>query len=237
VAPEPVGATVLVDGNPPGTGRTRFGDLPPGSHEARASAPGYREETRTVDLAPGTETTLELSLTALELGTVAVTSDPAGADAWLDAVWQGRTPLDIVRPAERARLVLSLPDGPETSITVGPASPARLSISLSEAVLHSDEKQKAARDRFYGSFGWLVVSLPVPFYAYSWAYDWAMEANRLSRGGNPTGAARAAGIGYGFYYAYLGGLGISAGLAVWAVYNLVRYIRAADRSAEPAEGS
>ena len=53
VAAEPPGASVLVDGKPPGTGRSRFDDLEPGSHEVRASAPGYREETRTVDLDAG----------------------------------------------------------------------------------------------------------------------------------------------------------------------------------------
>ena len=46
----------------------------------------------------------------------------------------------------------------------------------------------------------------------------------------PAGAARAVDFSYGFYYAYLGGLGISVALAGWTVYTIVRYVRAADRS-------
>jgi hypothetical protein len=132
-------------------------------------------------------------------------------------VWQGRTPLDIPRPSERARLVVSLPAGPDVATTVGPSSPSHLSISLSEAARHQDTDQAAARDRFYGSFGWFVLSLPLPFYAYSWAVDWAVA------GEEPRATA--------FYYAYLGGMGISIALATWTVYNIVRYVMAADRSA------
>ena len=234
VAADPPGASVLVDGNPPGTGRSRFDDLAPGRHEIRVSAPGYREETRTVDLEPGSATSVGIALASMDLGTIDVTSEPPGADAWLDAVWQGRTPLDIPRPGERVRLVVSLPDGPEAALTVGPSSPARISFSLSADVLHSEAEQKAARDRFYGSFGWFMLSLPVPFYSYSWAVDWTAEAYRLEGGGNAAGAARAAGFGLGFYYAYLGGLGVSAALAGWTIYNLVRYVRAADRT--PGQG-
>jgi hypothetical protein len=226
----PAGAVVLVDGTPAGAGRSRFGDLAPGTHEVKVSAPGYREEIRTVELAGESATTLAVALEVRDLGTIAVASEPPGADAWLDAVWQGRTPLDIPRPGERARLVVALPDGPETALTVGPSSPQRLSITLSDAVLHSDELQKAARDRFYGSFGWLVVSLPVPFYAYSWAYDWATEANRLVGRGETAAAQHAARVGTAYYVAYLGGLGASTALAAWTVYNIVRYVKAADRS-------
>jgi hypothetical protein len=197
------------------------------------SAPGYREGVRTIELAPETVTSVEIALTALELGTIAVTSEPPGADAWLDAVWQGRTPLDIPRPGERSRLVVSLPGGPEEALTVGPSSPGQLSFSLSGNTLYSSAEQKAARDRFYGSFGWFVLSLPVPLYTYSWAYDWAVEASRLLAIPNPTGAARAARISLGFYYTYLGGLGVSVALAGWTVYNIVRYVKAADRSAGP----
>jgi hypothetical protein len=233
VTVQPPQASLLVDGESPGTGRSRFDDLAPGAHELRVKAPGYRDEARTVELAAGTETSLALALETMNLGTIAVASDPSGADALLDAVWQGRTPLDIPRPGERARLVVSLPDGPEVALTVGPTSPGQLSISLAHDVVRPEAERAAARDRFYGSFGWLVLSLPVPLYTYSWAVDWAAEARALTGAGDTAGAARAADFSYGFYYAYLGGLGISVALAGWTVYNIVRYVRAADRSAGP----
>ncbi len=97
--------------------------------------------------------------------------------------------------------------------------------------MQSDAERNAARDRFYGSFGWFVLSLPIPLYTYSWAVDWAAEARRLSGEGDTAGTARAARYSYGLYYAYLGGLGISVALAGWTVYNIVRYVTAADRSA------
>lgn len=231
VTVEPREASVLVDGRSAGAGRSRFDDLAPGSHEVRVSAPGYREEIRSVALAAGTATSLEIVLTAIDRGAISVSSDPPGADAWLDAVWQGRTPLDIARPGERARLVVALAGGAEASLTVGPTSPGELSISFASGGLHSDAEQRAARDRFYGSFGWFVLSLPVPFYGYSWAVDWAAEARRLAALGDTTGAARAAGFSLGCYYAYLGGLGVSVALAGWTVYHIVRYVTAADRSA------
>jgi hypothetical protein len=232
VTVQPPQASVLVDGESPGTGRSRFDDLAPGTHELRVNAPGYREEVRTVELAAGTETSLTIALETQNLGTIAVASNPSGADAWLDAVWQGRTPLDIPRPGERARLVVSLPDGPEAALTVGPSSPGQLSFSLARDMVRPDAERTAARDRFYGSFGWLVLSLPVPLYTYSWAVDWAAEARALFGAGDTAGTARAADFSYGFYFAYLGGLGISVALAGWTVYNIVRYVRAADRSAD-----
>jgi len=232
---QPAGASVLVDGSPPGTGRSRFDDLAPGRHEVRMSAPGYREEVRTVDLAAETATSLAIALEALDLGVISVASDPPGADVWLDSVWQGRTPLDLARPGERGRLVVALTGSDETALTVGPSSPAALSITFGGESLRSDAEREAARDRFYGSFGWFVLSLPVPLYTYSWAVDWAAEARRLGGEGDASGAASAAGLSYGFYYAYLGGLGVSVVLAGWTIYNLVRYVVAADRSAPVEE--
>jgi hypothetical protein len=228
VTTEPPGATVLVDGQPPGTGRTRFDDLAPGPHEVRVTAPGRREEVREVDLAAGSSTSLALTLGAEELGTIAITSEPPGADAWLDAVWQGITPFALPRPAERSRLVVALPDGPEAALTVGPDSPARVSFSLALDAPGAEAGRKLARDRFYGAFGWLVLSLPVPFYSYAWAVDWAAEARRLASDGDGAGAQRAADYGNGFYAAYLGGLGISVTLAGLTIYRVVRYVTAAD---------
>jgi hypothetical protein len=243
VTVQPPGASVLVDGRPPGTGRSRFDDLEPGSHEIRVSAPGYREEVRSVELAAQTETSIAVDLEALDLGTITLVSDPPGADAWLDAVWQGRTPLDVPRPGDRSRLVVSLADGPEAALIIGPSSPAQLAISLSEAALRSAVDQAAARDRFYGSFGWFVLSLPVPYYTYSWALDWAAEYYRLKALPDPPtqqerdaldkDIAKARGFSYGLYYTYLAGLGVSVGLAGWTVYNIVRYVMAADRTAAP----
>jgi hypothetical protein len=227
VTADPPGATVLVDGKPPGTGRSRFDDLAPGSHEVRASAPGRRDEVRTVDLAARTVTTLSISLAPVDHGTISVTSDPPGADAWLDTVWQGITPLAMPRPDERARLVVAIPDGPEAALTVGPDSPAQVSFTLSLDAPGAEAAKKLARDRFYGAFGWLVLSLPVPFYSYSWAADWAAEARRLAAGGDTAGAQRAVDIGTGFYWTYLGGLGVSVTLAGWTIYRIVRYVSAA----------
>lgn len=231
VTADPPGTSVLVDGKPPGTGRTRFDDLAPGSHEVRASAPGHSSEVRTVELAAETVTILAISLESEDLGTIQVTSEPPGADAWLDAVWQGTTPLAMPRPGERARLVVALPDGPEAALTVGPDSPAQVSFTLALDAPGAEAARKLARDRFYGAFGWLVLSLPVPYYSYSWAVDWAAEARRLAAGGDASGAQRAADIGTGFYWAYLGSLGVSVALAGWTVYRIVRYVSAAGNPA------
>ncbi len=228
VTTEPPGATVLVDGKSPGTGRTRFDDLAPGPHEVRVAAPGRREEVREVDLAAGTSTSLVVSLATEDLGTIAITSEPPGADAWLDAVWQGITPFALPRPAERARLVVGLSDGPEAAMTVGPDSPRQLSFSFALDAPGAEAGRKLARDRFYGAFGWLVLSLPVPFYTYAWAVDWAAEARRLASEGDGAGAQRAADFGNGLYAAYLGGLGISVTLAGLTIYRIVRYVAAAD---------
>ena len=231
VKADPPGATVLVDGRTAGTGRTRFDDLAPGSHEVRVSASGRREEVRAVDLVAGTFTSLEVSLAPEDLGTISVTSEPPGAEAWLDAVWQGITPFELPRPSERARLMVALPDGPEAALTVGPDSPERISFTLVLDAPGAEAGRKLARDRFYGAFGWLVLSLPVPFYTYSWAVDWAAEARRLAAAGKIAEAGRAADIGTGLYFAYLGGLGLSVSLAGWTVYQIVRYVAAADSTA------
>jgi hypothetical protein len=47
--------------------------------------------------------------------------------------------------------------------------------------------------------------------------------------GNLSEARRLQDAGTGFYYAYLGTLGLSTGLAVNMLIHLIRYVRSADR--------
>ena len=81
----PEGAQVQVDGrgDPSWVTPYTIANLAPGQHTLVISKPGFGQETRTMDLASGSKTSVSVHLNALAT-TIAVTSDPAGAAIFVD---------------------------------------------------------------------------------------------------------------------------------------------------------
>lgn len=86
------------------------GPLAPGTHEVLVSKKGYLDAASTLDVAPGRDIDLRLSLLpAAESAQFAVMSEPAGAKVFIDGQPLGLTPLVALSPEGKYRLVIEKP--------------------------------------------------------------------------------------------------------------------------------
>jgi hypothetical protein len=171
----------------------------------------------------------EVELEKLPESWIAVDSTPQGAALYKGSTWLGVTPLQVARPGSLARFLLRLADFRDAPLYLGPSSPAAVSVKLSPASLDPLARQKRDRDRFYTAFGIFALSLPFPIFSYGYVNDYMVGYQQAVSSGNLSEAQRLFDAGNAYYYAYLGTLGVSVGLAVNMVIQLIRYIRSADR--------
>jgi eukaryotic-like serine/threonine-protein kinase len=91
----PAGAVVSIDGQNQAVTPLSLSNLPPGRHSITISKAGFASETRAVDVASGSKSSISIQL-APTTATVAADSDPAGAAIWVDGRDSGRvTPARI----------------------------------------------------------------------------------------------------------------------------------------------
>jgi hypothetical protein len=135
----------------------------------------------------------------------------------------------VVRPDTLSRFLLRLEGYRDEPLYLGPSSPAAVSFSLASAEADPFARQKRERNRFYAAFGLFALSLPLPLYSWSQVSDYMVGYQNALDLGNLSEARRLQDAGTGFYYAYLGTLGLSTGLAVNMLIHLIRYVRSADR--------
>jgi hypothetical protein len=93
----PQGAQVQIDGrgDPSWVTPLSLSNLQPGAHSIIVSKAGYSTDSRSVDVASGGKATLVLHLAQL-MATLAVTSDPAGANIYVDGKDMGKlTPAQV----------------------------------------------------------------------------------------------------------------------------------------------
>jgi hypothetical protein len=206
--------------------------LAPGTHDIRLQAPGYRPVSRTAELAAEKETRISDSLEKTTTGTVAVSSDPAGADLYVDSYWMGKTPLTVDRPPVRSRGILSLKGFYDIPFSLGPASPAALSFPLQKDVGSKEVQRTKARDDFYRALGFFAFSLPLPAFSYGLAIDFAVKNFDLTQAGMSTAAGQARATSEVFLGAYYAGIAVSAALFTWMVTRIVRYVEVANEIAD-----
>jgi hypothetical protein len=208
-SPTPKQAALFVDGNLVVTGASPGLYLSPGFHDVRISAAGYADSIRQVTFEEGAETRVEDVLLQSIPGTIAVSTDPPGADLYVDSVWKGKTPLVMDIPAVRSRGLLMLDGYYDRTLSVSPSSPATLSYSLQMDTGPLDAQQKRARDEFYASFAWFALSMPIPLFSIAFQNDYAAWAYVPAV------------IFTGTYYA---GVAISVGLFSWMVSRIIHYV-------------
>jgi hypothetical protein len=93
----PQGAQVQIDGrgDPSWVTPLALSNLQPGAHAIVVSKSGYSTDSRSVDVASGGKATLVVHLAQL-MATLAVTSDPAGANIYVDGKDMGKlTPAQV----------------------------------------------------------------------------------------------------------------------------------------------
>jgi hypothetical protein len=230
-APDPPGTALYVDRKLAASGASPALYLSPGTHEIRLSAVGYREVTRSLTFEPEKVTRIDDTLAKLVEGRVAISSDPAGADLYVDSRWQGKTPLEVDRPALRNRGVLSSEGFYDMNFPLGPASPPALSFSLQKDVGARDIQQKKARDDFYGSLGFFALSLPLPIFSYGMSIDFAMRTLDLGAQGLTAAATQAQTTSNIFLGTYYAGIAVSVSLFVWMVTRIVHYVKVSNEIA------
>ena len=229
--PDPPGASLYVDDILVASGVAPALYLSPGTRAIRISARGYHDETRTVTLEPGEQFPLDAKLEKEISGSVSVTSDPTGADLYVDSVLKGKTPISVERPPSRSRGVLSLTGYYDLPFSIGQDSMEQLSFSLQKDVGSRDVLQKQARNDFYVSFGWFAVSIVVPLFSYALAIDSVVHENEFLYQGNVSQAASAH-LNYQIYLGgYYAGMAVSAALFTWMVFRIVHYVDVANGTA------
>lgn len=98
VRSDPADATLEIDGEEVGLTPWR-GPLPPGQHELVLKKDGFLESASSLDVPPGRDLDLRLSLTpAAEAAQFAIMSDPAGATVYINSQQLGNTPLIAPSP-------------------------------------------------------------------------------------------------------------------------------------------
>jgi hypothetical protein len=236
VTASPAEARIYLDDSLLGTGQARLDFVSPGERALRVELEGYETQRQTVRVEPYSLTELEISLEKLPESLIGVSSDPAGAALYRGSAWLGVTPLEIPRPDTLSRFLLRLEGFRDEPLYLGPSSPVTMSLRLVPIAVDPLARQKRDRNRFYAAFGLFALSLPLPIVSWALVGDYAVAAqsaaDRYYLYGDPADldkAQRLQGVEKGFYYSYFGTLGLSVGLAVNMVVQLVRYVRSADR--------
>jgi hypothetical protein len=226
-APDPPEAALYVDGSLVALGSSPALYLVPGQHEIRISAPGYRDIVRTVSLDPSAESRIDDGLDKEIQGSITVTTDPVGADLYVDSIWQGTTPLLLDIPAERSRAVASLEGYYPSSFLVYPDSASLLTVPLRTDVGSRDAVEKKKRDDFYASLGWFAASIPLPLFSYSLVTDLSTRSAEYAAAGDDQAATNALTASKVFSAAYWGGIAVAAGVFAWMVTRIIDYLTAA----------
>jgi PKD repeat protein len=93
----PSGAMVNIDGSMRGTTPSVIPDVLPGNHELILSLRGYDDWNQVISVGSGQTSAVNAILTAIPVstGSLAVTSDPAGAEIFIDEGFKGVSPLTI----------------------------------------------------------------------------------------------------------------------------------------------
>lgn len=223
----PGDATVRLDGQ-----KRTAGSLftTPGSHALSVGAAGYRDEERSLDLPAGVETEVRIELAAVAGIPMSVESDPPGASVYWDSVQRGTTPWITDKPSLRRHLLLVKEGFLDAAGRADPLSPDLLKLPLQPDVMDPGQRQKDQRDRFYVSFGALMVAIPVPVFLFVAFQDYAAAAAKAAKLGAASAGPLAV-AGNLCLWSSAGAAAACAGLLTYMVFTLVDYIAAADRPA------
>jgi hypothetical protein len=94
VSSYPSGANVYLDGKYKGTTPLTISDLPTGSCIVKITKSGYNDISKTVTVSSGETNTISESLNSLT-GSITISSNPSGAEIFLDGTYRGITPKTI----------------------------------------------------------------------------------------------------------------------------------------------
>jgi len=226
----PPQASIYLDGTLVGTGRARLDFVVPGERELRVELDGYATQIRRINLQRYSLLELTVELEELAREPRALSSEPAGAVVYGGSTRLGETPLELFEPDSPTRFLLRREGYRDQALYLGGAARDRPQVALTPESIDVVKRQNQARNRFYAAFGLFALSVPLPFFSWGLVNDYVVGVQNAMAAGNASEAERLRQTGNMFYnYGFLGGLGLTATLAVNMVIQLMRYIRAADR--------
>jgi len=140
------GATVFIDSNAAGTigssGSLTLTGVNMGNHLFKLTAPGYNDWMNTVYIQANTVNTISATLTPSGVsptpvqssGSLAISSSPSNAQAYVDNLYRGTTPLTVTDLAAGDHLVRVSEEGyvdytTTTTVTAGQVSPLALTLA------------------------------------------------------------------------------------------------------------
>ncbi len=131
----PSGAAVYLDGSLRGTAPVVIPDVLPGNHEVILSLGGYNDWNQVVSVGSGQTAAVNAVLVARapSTGSLAVTSDPAGAEIYIDGDFKGVSPVTVSGlSAGTHTLSVQLQDyaGTTTNITITAGQTGRIPVVL-----------------------------------------------------------------------------------------------------------
>ncbi|HUI71648.1 MAG TPA: PEGA domain-containing protein [Spirochaetia bacterium] len=229
--PDPPEGSLYINGKLVATGRTPVLYVVPGKLDIRVAAPGYYDLVQTLTLNSDEDTSLMATLQKEKAGTIFISSTPAGADVYVESVWKGKTPLVMEKPFGRTRVDVTEEGFYDMPFSISDSSPSQVSVPLPPDTISRDAIQKKARDDFYDSFAWFVVSLPIPLFCYAFALDSSVQYNELIAQGNPSQARNTQVTTNLWYGGYLAGTVVSVSLFAWMVFRIIHYVSVSTRTA------
>jgi len=227
----PVNAELAIDGMAKRDAIDLFFDA--ATHDASAHAPGYLPRSVKFYVEPGNDRTVTVSLDPLEAVGFNIATDPAGARVHVDGALIGSAPVAIPAAAYPRVGRISMPGYEDVQIIIRPdvILDDRNIIMVPSDGLAFDARFDTAKDRFYRSLGWFVVSLPLPVLSgglfqtyYQTASQYAVDHPSSP---DPAVIDSLNTRYYGWQAAFWASTAVSAGLAINAVIALISYIHTA----------
>ena len=94
VSSNPSGVNIYLDGTYKGTTPTTLHNVPIGSHTVKLTKSGYNDVSSTVTVSSGQTSSVSKTL-ATQTGSISVSSNPSGANVYLDGTSKGTTPTTL----------------------------------------------------------------------------------------------------------------------------------------------
>ncbi|MBN1167417.1 MAG: PEGA domain-containing protein [Methanospirillaceae archaeon] len=178
---EPAGGvgTVLIDGNPAGTivirdnagmgtipesGMIILANIPSGIHTFTFSYPGYANQTIEEYLNIGALLRLRIEMIPDDTGTISVSSQPQGAEVYLDDVYKGITPIVLPDIPAETYTILLRKDGYSdqvSTVSIEGGKEQAVAIPLSPLMVPSEEfssRQKGSSPAEFRQFAGLPLT-------------------------------------------------------------------------------
>lgn len=225
-------STVSVDGTLQGIGTVDVRYLPPGDVEIRVERPGYVPETRIVTLLPFQTAEVSVTLEAADTETILIVSEPESADVYVRSVWSGRTPVAVPRPSIPTDVTLSVEGFRENSFSISQVSPERIERSLVPIDRDWQQYIRRRRDVFYSALGAFALSVPVPVVLGALFDDAAARYESSEASADIDDLRRLVRTANAYFYGRYAALTVTLGLLGNTIWQLRRYIRAAQYQPE-----